>query len=77
MNFHHICKHLPLAVTRQLLQQHMNLVAKICGIDNFKSSIGYIDRFLKQNNVHWSLMLHGSGVVPLLQNYEERITRSD
>ena len=64
---------LRLAVTRQLIQERANIIATALGIEEFKASNGYIERFRRRNCVGKSVRLHERGVSILPRNHVERM----
>ncbi len=63
-----------LPVTRQLMQKREFMIALTNNIADFNGSNGYIDKFIRRNNIHRSVRLHGRGGTAPPCNSEERMS---
>ena len=65
-------RRLILPVTRQRMQERAMMIASTNDITDVNGSNGYTDRFIRRNNIHRSVRLHGCGGSALPRNHEER-----
>ena len=74
-NFVSFDRQLRLPVTRNLIQERARIAASTLGLSDFKTSKGYIERFIRRSQVKNSVHLHGRGGSSLPTNHEECMER--
>ncbi len=66
-------RRLRLSVTSKLMQKQAMMIVFANGIENFYSSTGYIENFIRRNKIHSSVRSLGRESTALRSNYEERM----
>ena len=55
------------------MQERARIAAQKCSVQNFKSSNGYIEKFLRRTEVHNSVRLHGRENSALPASHSEKM----
>ncbi len=66
-------RRLRLPVSRQLIKERAMMIGLTNVIEDYNSIIGYIEKFIRRNNINRSVRLHGRGGTSLPSNYEQRM----
>ncbi len=70
LRFVKYARNLRLPMTRHLIQERAKIVAMTVGVNDFQTSNGYIEKFIRRWNLHKSVRLHGRGGSALPPSHE-------